>query len=600
MATGPLMAALVLAVAPTLLTGCASPLRPKDGVDDGSRLSPTVTGALEREIANLPTAPAVRPTGTGPSDVEKTLAPRREELDRLGPQWLTANAGLDIGPTLGGEGRQEVQLNLQSVIQRAVRNNLSVQAARIDEGISEARLARAEAAFDFTVFANTSFDRNTQPLMGTVAGATVLNTVANASDWSLTTGIQKPLVTGAMVDVSTTMARTRRYPLDNYSPDPAWSSAVSLGITQPLLRGFGTDVNMAEIRIARNTDRAAYEEMRGSLLRTVADVEAAYWRLALARQQVVAAQWLVEVGTEVRDVLERRQGFDATRAQYANAVATVEQRKASVLSAQRAVNEANNALKALMNDPDLPVGSDIAVIPIDAPVEVPVTQELRAAIVTAADRSPEIAKALLGIDSASIGMEVADNGRLPQLDLEGRLSWFGLDGNFGESYEEISSGDFVEYVIGAKFSQAIGNRAAEATYREARLSRSKAVLAYRTSVQNAVLNVRNALQSVSTSFNLISQNRAFRVAQAENLRALLVSEKTLGSLTPEFLQLKFQQQDTLARAQLQLAESLISYNIAISELHKAMGTGLEMNQIQIEVVDPLLETRAVTQEKPAS
>ena len=28
------------------------------------------------------------------------------------------------------------------------------------------------------------------------------------------------------------------------------------------------------------------------------------------------------------------------------------------------------------------------------------------------------------------------------------------------------------------------------------------------------------------------KNRAFRVAQAENLRALLVSEKTLGSLTP--------------------------------------------------------------------
>jgi outer membrane protein len=516
-------------------------------------------------------------------------------LDRIGPQWLSANGGLDIGPTLGGDARQEVQLNLQSVIQRAVRNNLAVQAARVDEGITEARLARAEAAFDFTLFADTEFNRGTQPLIGTVAGATILNSVADSKDWSLTTGIRKPLITGATVDLSTTMARTKRYPVDDYSPDPAWSSAVSLGITQPLLRGFGTDVNMAQIRIAQNTDRAAYEDLRASLLKTVSDVEAAYWQLAFARQQVVVAQWLVSVGTEVRDVLERRQSFDATRAQYANAVATVEQRKASVLSAQRLVNEANNALKALMNDPDLPVGSDIAIIPIDAPVEVPVTQDLRAAIVTAADRSPDIAKSLLGIDSASIGMEVADNGRLPQLDLEGRLSWFGLDGEFGDSYGEITSGDFVEYVIGARFSQAIGNRAAEASYREARLSRSKTVLAYRAAVQNAVLNVRNALQAVSTSFDLISQNRAFRVAQSENLRALLVSEKTLGSLTPEFLQLKFQQQDTLARAQVQLAEALISYNIAISTLHQAMGTGLEMNQIEIDVVDPLLEVPVVRQ-----
>ncbi|MBL9120201.1 MAG: TolC family protein [Phycisphaerae bacterium] len=584
--SGLFLSAFVLALSPVLLSGCSSPLRPDERTDDGSRLSPAVTSALEREIANLPTTPAVRPTESGASAVENTLAPRREELDRLGPQWMIGSGGLDIGPTLGGQDRQEVQLNLKSAIQRAVQNNLSVQASRIDLGISESRLAAAEAAFDFTLFADTSFDRNTQPLIGTVAGASVLNTVNNVRDWSLTTGIRKPLVTGATVDVSTSMSRTHRYPLSDYSPDPAWASAVSMGITQPLLRGFGSDVNMAQIRIAENTDRATFEDLRSSLLATVADVETAYWRLVLARQQVVAAQWLVSVGTEVRDVLERRQNFDATKAQYANAVATVEQRKASVLSAQRAVNEANNALKALMNDPDLPVGGDVAVVPIDVPVEVPVTQDLRAAIVTAADRSPNVAKALLGIDSASIGMIVADNGRLPQLDLEGRLSWFGLDGNFGDSYEEIGSGDFVDYLVGLKFSQAIGNRAAEATYREARLSRSKAVLAYRAAVQNAVLNVRNALQGVATSFELIRQNRAFRVAQSENLRALLVSEKTLGSLTPEFLQLKFQQQDTLARAHLQFVDALISYNVAISELHRAMGTGLEMNQIEIDVVDP--------------
>jgi outer membrane protein len=585
----PLLGVFVLTLAPALLTACQSPLRSGEGDDDGSRLSPAVTGALERELANLPkdpvARPAVRPEDAGPSSVEQTLAPRRDELDRLGPQWMVGG-GLDIGPTLGGDARQEVHLSLQSAIQRAVRNNLSVQAARVDQAISEARLAAAEAAFDFVLFADTSFDRGTRPLIGTVAGASVLNSVSDAQEWTLNTGIRKPLVSGATVDVSTSMTRTTRYPRSDYSPDPAWASAVSIGITQPLLRGFGSDVTMAEIHIAENNDRSAFEDMRASLLQTVSAVESAYWQLVLARQQVVAAQWLVSVGTEVRDVLERRQSFDATKAQYANAVATVEQRKAAVLSAQQAVNEANNALKALMNDSDLPVGSDVAVVPIDVPVEVAVLQDLRAAIVTAAERSPDVSKALLNIDNASIGTLVADNARLPQLDLEGRLSWFGLDGSFGESYEEIGSGDFVDYLIGLRFSQAIGNRAAEAAYREARLSRSKAVLAYRAAVQNAVLNVRNALQGVTTSFELIRQNRAFRVAQAENLRALLVSEKTLGSLTPEFLQLKFQQQDTLSRAHLQFVQSLIGYNVAISQLHQAMGTGLEMNQISIEVTDP--------------
>ncbi len=590
-----LASTLALLVTPSLLlTACDSPLKPRDGVDDGTRLSASVTTALDREIAKLSTEPVKATPPTGPSEVEQALAPRRVELDSIGPQWPKGYAGLDLGPALGGAPRQEVQLSLKTAIQRAVKNNLSVQASRLDEGISDARLARAEAAFDATLFADSQFNRTTRPQVGTIlTGGAVLNPVNDSRSWAFTTGLRKPLVSGGSVDISTSMVKDTFYPRDQYSPDPAWSTAVSLGLTQPLLRGFGTDVNMAQIRIAKNQDRAAYEDLRARMLQTVSDAEAAYWQLAFARQRLVAAEWLVQVGIEVRDVLGRRREFDATLAQYANAVSTVEQRIASVLSAQKAISEANNRLKAIINDPDLPVGGDVAIVPIDMPIEMLVQQDLRAAIITAADRSPEVAKSLLSIDTASIGVNVADNLRLPQLDLEGRVSWFGLDGNFGESYEDLGSGDFVGYLVGAKFSQAIGNRAAEAAFREARLERSKAVIAYRAAMQKAVLDVKDSIESVRTNFALIRQNKTFRVAQAENLRALLVSEKTLGSLTPEFLQLKFQEQDTLARAHLQLVESRISYNVALSELYRAMGTGLEMNQIEIEVIDPTLEKPAL-------
>jgi outer membrane protein TolC len=604
--SAPTLAAAVMraasVLAPTVvLAACASPLRPGDGVDDGTRLSPAVTSALEREIAKLPTEPTPMQASSGPSDVENTLAPRRAELDALGPQWSKGNAGLDLGPALGGASRAEVQLGLKSVIQRAVKNNLSVQAARLDQGISDARLAQAEAVFDATLFADTDFVRSTRPQVGTLlANGSVLNDLNDSRTWAFTTGLRKPFESGGSIEVATSMDNQALFPRDEFSPNSSWGTGVSLGLTQPLLRGFGSDVTTSEIRIAKNNDRAAVEDLRSRLLRTVADAEAAYWRLAFARQQVVAAEWLVEVGIEVRDVLGRRREFDATLAQYANAVATVEQRKAAVLTARKAVSEANNRLKAILNDPDMPVGGDAVIVPIDLPVELPVEQNLRAAIVTAADRSPDVAKALLSIDTASIGVVVADNQRLPQLDLNGRLAWFGLDGSFGESYEDIGSGDFVEYVVGARFSQAIGNRAAEAAFRESRLARSKSVIAYRSAIQQAVLEVRDAIESTATNYELIAQNRAFRVAQAENLRALLVSEKTLGSLTPEFLQLKFQQQDTLARAQLQYVESQINYNIAISELHRAMGTGLELNQIDIAIVDPVLERPALTQSQASA
>jgi outer membrane protein TolC len=575
-------------VASVLLTGCQSPLRPNDGTaDDGTRLAPAVTSALEREIARLDGQPLPVPPDPGGSSLEQTLAPRRAELDAIGPQWSKGFASLDLGPTLDGAPRPEVQLTLKTIIQRAVSNNLSVQAAQLDQGISDARLARAEAAFDGVLFANSRFNRTTRETIGTVLGSgLVVAPLVDNRGWAFETGLQKPLVTGGTFDVRTSMDYAKNWPEGAYSPDPAWSTAVSLGLTQPLLRGFGTDVNMAQIRLARNEDRAAFERLRARLLRVAADAEQAYWRLAFARQSLVTANWLVEVGIEVRDVLARRREFDATVAQYANAVATVEQRKASVLTAQREVNQANNALKALINDPDLPVGGEAAIIPVDIPTDAILAQELRGAIITAAEQSPEVAEALLGIDSASIGVTVADNNRLPQLDLEGRLAWFGLDGSFGDSYQDIGSGDFVEYLVGARFSQAIGNRAAEATFREARLARSRSVIGYRQAMQRTVLEVKDSLQTVLTNYQLIRQNRLFRTAQAENLRALLVSERTLAALTPEFLQLKFQLQDTLGRAELQVANSLAEYNVAIAELYRAMGTGLTMNKIEIEVVDP--------------
>jgi hypothetical protein len=65
-----------------------------------------------------------------------------------------------------------------------------------------------------------------------------------------------------------------------------------------------------------------------------------------------------------------------------------------------------------------------------------------------------------------------------------------------------------------------------------------------------------------------------------------VTEKTLAALTPEFLQLKFQTQNALALAQQSAAAALVNYNVSLARLWQAMGTGLEMNRIEIETADP--------------
>jgi len=564
------------------LVACETPFHT---VDDPA-LQAAIEAAAAREVAAAGDG-EFRPLEQPPNEVPAMLAPRADELSKLGPQ-VWSNAGtLDIGSALDGRSPKQVQIGLQQAIVTSVRNNLGIQGARLQQGVSQADIIRAEAAFDAVLLASTGYSRLDQPTVVFAPQGEFVPTAFgnNSKNWNFSTGIQQPLVTGGAVSVSTTWNWQDLSPERFYTPNPSWNNSINLGVTQPLLQGFGSDVNMAQIRLARNADRKSTQALRERLLEVVARTESAYWQLVLARHNLTVRLWLVEAGTQVRDVLQKRREFDTTLAQYADSVAVVENRKSQVIRARRDVQQAVDALKVLMNDPDLPIGDETTIVPTDSMVDQALNASMREAIGTAIQQSPLVARAMLDIDDASIRQVVADNGRLPQLNLNAQMQWSGLDGTYGNAWDEIGQGQFIDYIVGLSFSQAIGNRYGEATYRRARLERSQMVIAYRASIQNAVFTVKGALRDVATNYQLIGQTRAFRLAQAENLRALLVDEQTLAALTPEFLNLKFQRQDGLASAQLQESAALVDYNSAIADLYRAMGTGLEMNRIELETVD---------------
>lgn len=556
--------------------GCRSPLASSEDARLSEAIDAGIRSSRERQVASVVEKPATK-IGPAETDIDRMLGPRRAELDTMGPQSAALGSTVSGTVALTSETPARVVLPLRSAVLSAVRNNLDTEFARLEKSITAADITRAEAAFDWVVGAGTGFERVDKPSIGIA----FLPNSTDQRNWSIDAGLDRRLDSGGSVSLKASTARIDNLNSTLFNPDPAWQSAVTLGLTQPLMRGFGSDVALAEIRLAKNRDRQSEEALRGQLLSIVARTEQAYWALVSARARLVSAEWLVRVGEEVRDVLAKRREFDATVAQYANAVATVESRKALVIEARRRLSEAGNALKAIINDPELPVGGEIDVVPADAPSDAPFEADLRKSIETALAKSPSVQQALVAIESAGIGMTVADNARLPQLDLAANISWFGLRDDFGDSAGDIGSGDFIDYTAGLRFSQAIGNRAAEASYSEARLRRSQAVLGYERAVQGTVLAVKNALTDCVSYRQLVEQNRTFRLAQAENLRALLVDEKTLAALTPEFLQLKFQLQNGLALAEDQYFASLVGYQSALAALAEAMGTGLEANQIEL-------------------
>ncbi|MHC4128555.1 MAG: TolC family protein [Planctomycetota bacterium] len=580
--------ALPLVAGLLALAGCASPF----GSEDPDRiLRRRVAAAIDEELEALPPGTQLLETTRPSAEVIEDLEDRREELAAIAPVVTAAPGRFDLGPDLTGGVQQEVTISLRSAIDSAVRNNLSIQIARLQPAITEADVVAAEAAFDAVFFSSVDLAKIDEPTPVTAVNLggslSPVGVGVSASDqYRFETGIRKPLTSGGEVFVSTDLTRFQNNASGiAFIPDPAYTSAIRLGINQPLLRGFGTSVNTASIRLSRNLERKSIQQLRADLLLLLDSTEAAYWDLVFAWQNLAIQEWLLQVGIQVRDVMERRRDFDTKPAEYSDAVARVEQRKGFVIEGRRSIRAASDRLKLLINDAQISVGSEALLVPADAMVEDPIRYNLREAILTSMTNRPEIQQAILDIDDAAIRQMLADNNRLPLLDVSAQMAYFGLDDSAGDSYDELFEGSFLEWVLGMYFELPIGNRAAEAGYRQARLQRSEAVVGYQRAVQNIVLDVKAALRDCITSYELIQASRSNRIAQSENLRTLLVEEETLAGLTPEFLNLKFQRQERLAAAQADEALALVDYNKSLASLYRAMGVGLTMNRIELEIID---------------
>ena len=125
-------------------------------------------------------------------------------------------------------------------------------------------------------------------------------------------------------------------------------------------------------------------------------------------------------------------------------------------------------------------------------------------------------QSILNIDDAAIRQMLADNNRLPLLNVSAQMSYFGLNsfeapagpsGDVGSSYDNLFEGNFIDYLLAMNFEWPIGNRAAEARYRRTRLARSSTVIAYQRSVQRVVFDVKDALRDCITNYELIEANR---------------------------------------------------------------------------------------------
>lgn len=519
-----------------------------------------------------------------PSEVEAELTPEhRAELEQIGGPHAHAGKELQLGRDLmGATDVRQVAISLRHALHEAARNNLDVNVARMQPAIREATITQAEAVFDLIYFANFDVNQLDTPLPRTTPG---LGAFGSSRDESgiFSTGLRKPLASGGQLTLSTGIDRNFRDP-SFFAVNTYYTTNITMSLAQPLLRGFGEDVNLAQIELTRNARASDVQELRRQLAQVIQDTETAYWNLVLARQQLLIRQKLLERTLLDRDRLVARKRHDVTPVEITVANSFVEQRRADIIRARNLLRSSSDSLKRLVNSSDLNVADETILVPVDVPVEVAASHSILDAVTTALRKRPEIQQVLLNIQDASVRQRVADNARLPQLDIAATMRINGVGGDPSDSYDLVTDADFIDYLVGLQFEVPVGNRQAEALYRQRELERRTAVIAYQNVAQQIVVDVKTSMRNTIDAFELIDANRGARLASADNMRALKARMDAGEAMTAEFLDLRMRRMETLADDEEREMQALTGYQIAVSRLYQAMGTLLVRNSIDFSSV----------------
>lgn len=476
-----------------------------------------------------------------------------------------------------GKG-QRLDLTLGKAIRMALQKNFSITAQKFDPKISRQRELATEGKFDpafglsystgDSVIADT-FRRDAKTNAGTHFGA---RSITQTDAWS--TGVNGVTVWGLGYDVSfgsTAQSGTG----NNFAND--WTSEVAFSLRQPLLRGAGPEVNLADVHIARNNVTISEWGVRQQVMSVITQVINVYNELQFAHENLEVARRSRGLARQLlRDNIKRVEIGVKTPLDVTTAQAEVAAREAALITATRVVKDQENFLKQLITaDLMLLIRTSVNIAP---PPSASLAPNVVLGIRDALESRPDYQQAKIDIENRHIVVRVTKNAELPRLDLHASLSLLGIDDDFGTSAQRIAARDRSAWSLGATFSIPLGNREARGSYNAAKLSAAQALVKLQQLEQQIIVLVDNAAGAVFTTQQLTVANREARRLARESLAAGEARLVAGTGTTFEVLQLQKQ----LADAETAELRAIADYNKAVAKYRLETGTTLRVHGVTVD------------------
>jgi outer membrane protein TolC len=170
---------------------------------------------------------------------------------------------------------RQIELSLQDCISLALKSNLSIRIQRINPQIQDSLLLMTRGKYDpsLNFGINTSHSEDGSQIL---SSSQTDNQKSNAQSYSF--GITDPVITGGEYEISLNSSRSK----SDSNINPAYRSGTVFSINQPLMEGFGINLNRAPILIAKNNKDISLLLLKSQLMGNLSDVQNMYWELIFA------------------------------------------------------------------------------------------------------------------------------------------------------------------------------------------------------------------------------------------------------------------------------------------------------------------------------
>jgi outer membrane protein TolC len=470
-----------------------------------------------------------------------------------------------------------LRVTVTDAIILSLENNRSLLVQRLTPSIQQTFEDQERSVFDPELGVTMSTSRiDAERLARSGSETEAYNT--NQADGSIVLEQYFPSGTTLFLEADAEMEDSSLY------DDRFYETRLGMTVSQALLRGYGTDANLARLRQARLDTRITEYELRGFTAFLVAEVEQTYWDYALAKRQIEIVQESLKVARQQLD--ETRELIEVGRlakAELAAVQAEVAAQEQALIEARANKEAIRLRLLRLLN----PVGANIWEIELDL-VHQPKIPKIKLEAVeqhvaVARRMSPALNEARLRIKRGDLELVKTRNGLLPLMDLFITLGKSGYANAFGQSISSIDNGGY-DTKVGLSFQYPFFNRNAKARHRRSQLDRDQSWAALENLSQIVEVDVRTAYIEVERTKQQIDASSVTRQFDEEKLR--IETEKLRVGKSTSFL--VAQAQRDLLVSRIAEVRALASYLQALADLYRQDGSLLERRRIQAPGGQPVI------------